>query len=358
MFNTDSLAVIRERVASHFEAIITDENGQPIDAHTPGTGYTEEAIVVAGVSYGQQQKLAWVANQVNNQKADDTTIVQRAAEKGIPRIAPSFAAGTYTFVGTDGAVAASETVLQHSSGKQFRTTAEGTVAAGIISVAITAMAAGTDENLAAGETLSLITPITGIDSNGTIDAPGLTAGADIEPMDRVRERVVEFDQQAPMGGKEYDYVAWAKAAHVDVTRAWTFPHENGIGSMVLRFVTEDLADPIPAAATVTAVDDHVNTERPAGLRNYTTEGCVAKPLSLEFTTLDANTPAVQAAVEAELSDFIRRKGKPDGTLILSQIRAAISAATGEDDFVITLNANFVCDETQIPTLGVTTWPGA
>ncbi len=358
MFSTDTLAVIRERLASHYEATISDENGLPVDAHTAGTGYTEEAIVVAGVAFSLQQKLAWVANQINNKNADDTTIVQRAAEKGIPRIPPDFAKGTYTFTGTDGAEVASGKVLQHSSGQQFRTTESGTVVAGVASVSIIAMASGTKSNLAAGETLTLIQPVDSVDSNGTIDAPGLGGGAAIEPISRVRERVEEYDKFPAMGGKESDFVSWAKAAHVDVTRAWTFPHENGIGSMVLRFVTEDLASPIPTPAIVTTVDNYIDIERPAGISNYTTEACVGNPMNLVFTSLSPNTPEQHAAIDAEIADLIRREGKPNGTLKLSHIREAISSAPGEDDFTITLNSDFVCDHTQIPTLGVTTWPGA
>lgn len=355
-WSRDSLTTIEQRVRAALELRVRDEHGKAVDANTPGTGWTELAEAMAGVSYEMQGRQQWIADQILLATADEATLVARAIELGIPRIAPDFAAGPVIVTGDDGQVIPNEKVLQHSGGVQVRTTAEATIAGGTATIPVVAMVPGTAGNLAAGQTLSFVSPISGVDSDATVDAGGLTGGADIESVERLRERLLERRRQPPMGGKDYDYVAWAKAAHVDVTRVFPFFHENGIGSIVVRFVTEDLADPIPTAAHITAVTDYLETKKPAGTRAFAVEAPAAAPLDLVFTSLTPNTPAVQAAIEAEVQDLIRREGKCDGTLLLSHIREAISNAAGEEDFDITLDSDFETSASEFPTLGNTTWP--
>jgi uncharacterized phage protein gp47/JayE len=65
---------------------------------------------------------------------------------------------------------------------------------------------------------------------------------------------------------------------------------------------------------------------------------------------------VQAAVLAELQDLLLREATPGGTLLLSHIRAAISSAAGETDFVLTSPAANVTNTTgNMCTMGTITW---
>ncbi|MDH5185089.1 MAG: baseplate J protein, partial [Gammaproteobacteria bacterium] len=72
--------------------------------------------------------------------------------------------------------------------------------------------------------------------------------------------------------------------------------------------------------------------------------------------LNPNTTAVQQAVEAELKEMLRSTSSPGGTVLLSKLNEAVSAATGEIDHAI---SDPVTDVThtinQIPTLGTITW---
>ncbi len=126
----------------------------------------------------------------------------------------------------------------------------------------------------------------------------------------------------------------------------------------MRFVSENLANPIPDAPLITLVTNYINTQRPAGLRNLTVAAPTAVPMDLVFTSLASNTLSVRAAIEAEVKDLIRREYVAGGTLLLSHIREAISRATGETDHVITLAANLTYTASQFPVWGTPTWPGA
>lgn len=355
-FNRPTLSALRARVANDIEQRVVDAAGERADAHTPGTGYTEIATVVAGIAHGLYGNQAWLTAQLFVDSADDDTIVREAAELGIPRIAAQFATGAITLTGNNGATIGADVLLQTSGQIQVRTTASATIVGGTAQVNVIAQAPGTAGNLATGAQVSLITPIEGLDSNATITAPGLSGGAEIERIERVRERVLARKQQPPMGGTSADYTTWARAAHPDVTRAWVSPHENGIGSITVRFVCENLADPIPSAGVVAIVAAYIDTVRPAGLRNLTVAAPIAVPLDLEFTLLTENTAAVHAAIEAEVKDLIEREYEAGGTLRLSRLREAISRATGEYDHAMTLTADLNFTAAQYPVWGTPTWP--
>ena len=61
-------------------------------------------------------------------------------------------------------------------------------------------------------------------------------------------------------------------------------------------------------------------------------------------------------VTAELQDLLRREAEPGATLLISHIRAAISLATGETNYVMTAPAADVTHTTgQMATMGTITW---
>jgi uncharacterized phage protein gp47/JayE len=66
---------------------------------------------------------------------------------------------------------------------------------------------------------------------------------------------------------------------------------------------------------------------------------------------------VQAAIQAELQDLLRREAEPGGTILLSHIRAAISAAAGESDYALaTPSADITNTIGRMSTMGEITWP--
>ena len=66
--------------------------------------------------------------------------------------------------------------------------------------------------------------------------------------------------------------------------------------------------------------------------------------------------AVKAAVEAELTDLLRREAEPSGTILLSHIREAVSIAAGETNYTMTAPAADVTHTTaQMATMGTITW---
>jgi uncharacterized phage protein gp47/JayE len=145
-----------------------------------------------------------------------------------------------------------------------------------------------------------------------------------------------------------------------VTRVWVYPHEDGLGTVVVRFVRDnDAGSIIPAAGEVSDVQDALDAERPV-----TAEVTVEAPTSsaLDFTiAVEPDTAEVRAAVEAELTDLLFREAEPGdgagrGTILLSQIHTAIGTAEGVEDYTLTVPAaNVVPTLGQLKILGTVTW---
>lgn len=346
-FERPTLAALKARIAADIER----NSGESATAR--GDIYYPIAQAHAGACYGLHTHLDYNRDQLFDDTADDENLLRRAAEMGIYQIAATRASGTATIVATDGTVILAETIFTKDQ-IAYRVTESATAESGSATLNLRAVEPGINGNLTAGKTLTISATIAGADTTATVVE--ISGGAEAETVSRVRERLADRRQNPPMGGNANDYIKWAKEAHIDVTRAWSYPNENGLGTVVVRFVTDDLATPIPSPAHITAVQDYIDVVRPAGMAGFSVATIVAAPLDITFTSLTPDTSDVRLAVEAELDDLIKREAIPGGTLALSAINEAISGAAGETDHVIDLAANVTSTPNQLIVLGTITWP--
>lgn len=340
-----------------------------IEAHFPNadasgrrTLFGVLARMHAGVAHGLYGYLDRLAKQVLPDTSEGAFLERWASLFGITRIQAVQSTGTVQFTGTNTTVIPAGTLLQTSDGTvQYQTDADATIASGTALATIAALAGGEAGDAVSGTVLSLLTPISGINSAPTVQSPGLTGGADAETDTSLRDRVLIRLRTAPQGGAESDYIAWAQSAHPDVTDAWVFPTEDGAGTVKVRFMTYDAtSNGIPSGTVVTAVQNYINTVRPVAAI-VTVAAPTPKPIAMTIA-LSPNNSAVQTAVQAELADLFRREARPGdavfgyGTIPLSHIREAISTAAGElDHNVVSPTANVTVTVGEIATLGTITW---
>lgn len=347
-FNRPDLPTLLARIAADMES------------RMPGTAATLRRSVVAtlsrvlaGAIHGLYGYLDWLSKQLMPDTAEAEHMARWASIWGVSRKAAVAATGAITATGTVGAVIPAATLLQRADGAEYTTDAEVTFAATTATVAVTASLAGTDGNAATGSTLTLVSPIAGVQSQATVAAPGLTGGTDTESDDSLRGRTLARIQTPPHGGSEKDYHAWALEV-AGVTRAWVYPEHLGLGTVGITFVCDDLSPVIPDAATVAAVQAHIDEARPVTAQ-VTVFAPVAVPLAMTIR-LTPNTTTVQAAVENELRDLLAREAEPGGTILISHLREAISIAAGETDHGLVSPVADVTHTTgQIATLGSITW---
>ena len=252
---------------------------------------------------------------------------------GVSRRGAAAAVGGADFTGTDGVGIPAGTVLRRQDGVAYATDAAVTIAAGVATAAVTAAGAGLGGNAVAGVALTLSSPIAGVTSSAVVGSTGLVGGADIEDTEVYRPRILDRIAEPPHGGADFDYVKWA-LAQPGVTRAWVYPKELGLGTVVVRFMMDDsYADGIPLGGDVVAVQVALDTLRPV-TADLTVVAPVPVPLALQISGLNPATQEVKDAIDAEQKDLIRREAVPGGALLISRIREAISTAAKEYDHVL------------------------
>ena len=286
------------------------------------------------------------------------------AELGVVRKAATVATGSTTITGTTGTIVPVGSEVQSPDGNKYTTDAAVTMVAGTAIAAITASVAGVDSNENAGVILTFTSPIISIDTDTTVTTAGLTGGADEETDSELSQRILSRKAQAPMGGAQADYETWALEVS-GVTRVWVQPEHQGAGTVAVYFVRDGDTPIFPDAAEIATVRAYL-IEHEDTLGNtvgipvtaepgLTVAAPTPKTIDLEINIFP-NTSAVQVAVEAELTDLLFREGGPDGTLYLSRISEAISAANDEERHVlVTPVADVSIAANELAQLGTVTF---
>lgn len=277
--------------------------------------------VFAGISHVLHGYISWIARQLFIWSAEDDYLLRHASSWGIKRKAASAAGGYVRFIGNADAVVPAGTILTRPDGALFVTTEDG-----LERVSVVAQSTGADSNTAAGVTLTLVSPIDGVQSAATVTEEGLTGGTNIEEIESVRDRTLERMQAPPMGGRRSDYVQWAKEV-AGVTRAWVLPYWQGLGTVGVTFVRDNDEDFIPDAQEVQAVADHIEIYRPITAKVYV---FAPAAVSVNITLMiSPDTEAVRDAVLEELAAFFVREAEPGKIIHVSRLREAVSASTSE-----------------------------
>lgn len=311
------------------------------------------ARVYAAVAHMIYAALQFLADQIFPDQSEADYLERHAALYGISRVAATFALGSVTITGTNGTLIPTGTILQRADGTQYATTADGTIAAGTVTVPVTCRTAGTIGNTAVSVALTFESPVAGASSSGVVAAGGLVGGLDTETDAALRARLLLRLQQPPMGGADSDYEKWALEV-AGVTRVWVYPLELGPGTVTVRFVRDNDPTIIPDAGEVAAVQAYLDARRPV-TASVTVVAPVAVPRNFTID-LTPDTTAVRAAVQAELEDLLRRDAEPGGTILISHIREAVSIAAGESDNIVSVpSANVTHTTGQIATMGTITW---
>ena len=282
---------------------------------------------LAGVAHGLYGYIEWLSRQLIYDTAEGSWLERWASIWGITRKASTFATGSVTFTGSNGAPIPYGSVLAAYDGVLYATTADfepgvfesgvfesgaTTIASGSAVVGVVALVAGLSGNRLDGQTFTLQSPVSGVNSSAAAGA--MTGGVNVETDDGLRSRLLTRIRKPPQGGCSYDYLAWALAVP-GVTRAWVYSMELGPGTVTVRFVMDgSYIDGIPLSGDVAAVAAAIDSVRPVTAM-VTVVAPVAVPLNFTITGLSPATAAVQAAVTQELTDLIAREAVPGGTLL-------------------------------------------
>ena len=284
---------------------------------------------------------------------DESWLARHAAMKRCPRKGATAASGYMRWEGvSDGLKVTAGRVIQRDDLVQYTATADATSTGGVLRVPIACSSTGAVGNADDGTSLILVTPVNGLPSSGEADT--LTGGFDTEELETWRARVIERYYWTPQGGADGDYVVWAKEVP-GITRAWTYRHWMGTGTVGVMIAGSDLINPIPEESTETAARQHIGPLAPVAGSDLYVFRPVAHKVDFHIR-VTPDTPEIRAAITAELRSFLLRDGYPQGELKVSRISEAISGANGEYSHQLLAPAdNISIAKNELAVLGTISW---
>lgn len=314
------------------------------------------AKMIAMASHELNGFLDYISKQILPDTAEAENLNRHGGIWGVLRKSQTAATGSVQFTGANGSTVPQGSILRRADNIEYTLANDVTITAGTGNGIVTAVTLGASANAVPGTKLTLISPVSGVQSEAVVSGDGLTLGVDPESDNPYLGRILSRIQNPPHGGASHDYESWAMEVP-GVTRAWAYPKQYGRGTVGLTFVMDDKAGTIiPSPTEVSVVQNHIEIARPstADLTVF-----APAPVNVDFEIhLNPNALAIQNAIKAEIADLFRREAKPGGILYISRIREAISVAAGEYDHVlIAPAANVVMDFGEIPVVGNYTWGG-
>jgi uncharacterized phage protein gp47/JayE len=291
------------------------------------------SVAWAKVIHGVHGHIEWVDAQCSPLTCDLERLYDWAALYAVNRLNPFPSSGQIIVTGNVGAIVLAGALFRGDNGFDYITSVATTLAAGNNNISVTCTTAGAITNLSAGQLLTLVDPIAGVDSTTTVGASGLTGGVDLEDVHAWRARVVDEWQvvvsQGERSGKINDYKAWAKSAHASVSAALVQTHTIGFGSIVVRPICNNLVDRLPTQAVLDAVSIYLASP---GVAPANADIYVQVPLrKFVNVTLDldaaVDTAPNRAAIVAAINNSILAEFSENSVLLMAELDAAIATVT-------------------------------
>jgi uncharacterized phage protein gp47/JayE len=322
-FQRETLPQLIERAQTDIEVNLKGAN-----ARLPQSNLDALANMSAGMADEQLEGIDYYSRQIHVTTATGVWLERHGSEWGIFYKSTTSASGELTVTVAPNTTVPAGSLLQTDARWQVRTTQAGSsVAGGTIDIPATAVAAGPAGNLAAGTRLDTVNPIGGV-TGAVVAAPGFAGGTPNEGIEAFRRRILDRIQQPPQGGAGYDYRNWM-LAFPGCTRAWVRPKEQGIGTVVCRFVMDDTyPNGIPPPAEVARMTQWLDARRPVTAEVFV-YAPVPLPIDVTVRDLFPNTIAVQEAAADEITDMLMREGEPGAIVHRSWFWEAVSVAAGE-----------------------------
>lgn len=195
--------------------------------------------------------------------------------------------------------------ISDENGVTYLTTADVAINASTISIHVKASSdpdknggRGTIGNLAnpVGSTLSLVTPVSNLETDATITAQTVTA-ADAEDWEVYRQRVIDRFRKQPQGGALLDHEAWGEEVE-GIINVYPYTGDPGIVELYSEANTDTDPDGIPTSAQLIAVKESVELDD-NGLASRRPIGSYIYSYAITRTPFDITVSGLDVATESE-----------------------------------------------------------
>jgi uncharacterized phage protein gp47/JayE len=322
-FSLPTLSESTARIRADLEAQFPGEG-----AMIRGAVWWVVAAVVGGAVYALTTMVAWLLNELFVSTCSERFLALHAQQVHTPRIAATHAEvwGVFNWTAPAGDIVAGSTAVD-DDGTLWILQEDIIDPTGYPCVnygPFVCQLPGAAHNLSDGASLSLSTPIVGIDSEGwALALP--TVGTDQEALEVWRARVLLAKRTLPHGGTEADWTEWMLSVD-GVDAAWP---SSVAGSGVVDGLYIGSATPAHVAAGVAAHRPLAVMFAAAKATSLSVGANVKiKPLP-EFDTVRGKV-AILASFKSNVEDVVRRRRGPSATIWNSDLRDAATNATGVD----------------------------
>ena len=322
-------------------------------------------FVTAGLTHLLYGFVVWAVKQIFVTSAERKYLEIHGSELGVTVKYGSFATGVCIATGTTGkTIEAGRELLNTVTGLKYTVDAAVTIpVAGTEYISVTAKDVGDDYNESISTTLKFVSPILGVNTTVTITT-AITSGEDEETEEQYRARVLRRKRQPPAGGADFDYEAWALEV-TGVTRAWSFPQYQGVGTVGISFVKDNETDIFPDSAEREVVRQYLieHTDPSTALIVGAPVGAVPGIIMIELSYIDIpfsiniypNNGTVQSNINTRLTAFILSLA-PGDTMRYSDAMGTISNTVGLEYFsLVTPAADQGISTNRLPQLGTVTF---
>jgi uncharacterized phage protein gp47/JayE len=333
----------------------------------PNNLYVTAKVVGAAVS-ALFKRLDIVRADIHCHTAGLDGVLQHAVEFGLAQRPPAPAAGDVTIVTTGPASFVKGAILSRSDGVQYATaSAYTTIGIETFRLPISAVVAGATGNMDADGELTAGAGVSGAVDSIVVASPGIFGGTEAEDIDTSLRARVLFRKRNPIhGGSASDYVTWASEVP-GVTRVFVWRRGAGTGTVIVYPMMDDARfQGIPTDGDIATIAEHIALYAPSDAEVFT---LAPTPYRVDVTVggLEPATAAVRSAIEVEIGDMIKRRGRVSGndeghpafpflttplSMSASWFDQAVSEAEGEERHIMVApKTDIVIPAGGIPVLG-------
>jgi len=231
-------------------------------------------------------------------------------------------------------------------------------------VPVISISFGADQNVIAGSTLTLQSPIIDVDDDNDVDSDSIGGGTDQEKDDSIRLRFIERIQNPISHFNVAEIINVAKTVP-GVTRVFVQEITPNVGQVTVLFMRDnDLSTPIPDGSEVAEVKTALDAIRPGN--TDTLDLIVAAPTpvltNFLFSSITPDTSTMKTAITNSLIQFFSERTDPGTDVVEEAYNAAIfntvDTITGAELSAFTLTTptgDIVVTAGEIATLGSVTF---
>lgn len=347
MFSEDSTVILNRMLGNVPSDVDKSEGSLIYDALSPAS----QEIAQSEAQLDEVLNMVFAQNMAEFGYSAQLDL--RCGEFGITRKSGTVATGQVTFTGTETTPIAIGEVVQTPGGLQYQTTTAGVITAGIATVNVQAVDAGTIYNVPALTITQIPTAISGI--TGVSNPNPTTSGNDAETDAALLQRLLTQGQTPSTSGNTAHYIQWAlQVAGIGMAQA--FPLWNGPGTVKVMAIDSNM-QPL-TADLLTALSTYVEAQRPIGA-TVTYESASALPIdiSVNVTRDTAYTQAqIQASVITAITGYLKTVAQNKQNYVSYAVVGSLILATpGVTDYnTLTVNGgtiNVVTGSEQVATMG-------